>query len=215
LGFLDRLVFSRTSPRPDWITLVSDEILFERDIGDLRVWRFSDGDAVGIYFFNLVPDLPKSKDLASFVAKTRDRVVLSGAALVECSVVTLGDTRGIRQVIKLPQNPTGMTFLGSFTLPFEKFSYVIKVQCEEHGVTGIREAVLLDEALQNGTVEINVESSNPIKGEWDPDSEKFDGRFPTHPLSRLRRHLAQIESCVSIDKALRRHLGFRLPEDRT
>jgi hypothetical protein len=205
----------RTSPRRDWINLVGDEIAFECDTGDVRVWRFSDGDGVGVYFFNLEPDLPKSVEFASFVARTRDTVAASGAALVECNVVTVDYTPAIRQITKMPQKPTGMTYLGAFTLPFAKFSYVVKVQCEERGVTGVREAVLLDEALHDKTVAISPESSTPIDGDWDPDSERFDDRFPTHPLSRMRRHLRYLQSCISVDKAVLRHARFPLPQARS
>jgi hypothetical protein len=43
-----------------------------------------------------------------------------------------------------------MTYVGSLTIPFLDFSFVIKVQCEEKGATGIREAVLLDRRLESG-----------------------------------------------------------------
>ena len=158
--------------------LVGDDIAFEQDTGEVRVWRFSDGDALGVYFFNLEPDLPKSARFATLVATTRESVAASGAALVECNLVTLDHVLAIRQIIKAPQKPSGMTYLGAFTLPFANFSYVLKVQCEERAMTGLREAVLLDEALQNKTVTIYLEFSTPIGGDWQPDSEKLTTDFP-------------------------------------
>ena len=35
---------------------------------------------------------------------------------------------------------------------------MLKIQCEERGVTGVREAVLLDEKLGSGEVHLNPES---------------------------------------------------------
>src|SRR5262245_20464716 len=52
LEFLKRFAFGRTPPKREWINLVGDDIAFERDTGEVRVWRFSDGDALGVYFFN-------------------------------------------------------------------------------------------------------------------------------------------------------------------
>jgi hypothetical protein len=44
---------------------------------------------------------------------------------------------------------TGVTYLGSLTIPFRDFSFVIKVQCWEEGITGLREALLFDEMRRN------------------------------------------------------------------
>ena len=211
MGFLERFGLRRTPPRHDWIDLVGNDLVFERDVGKVRVWRFSDGDAAGVYFFNLQPDLPKTSDFGDFLSRMRAAVTASGAALVDCTIVTLDHIPAIRQITKVPQQPTGMTYLGAFTLAFAEFSYVLKVQCEERGVTGAREAVLLDEALHNRTVTLNPASPAPIQGGWDPDSEGFDERFPNHPLPRLRSHLRQLESCVHIDKRALQHDPFPLP----
>jgi hypothetical protein len=165
LRFLKRFAFGRTAPKRDWVNLVGDDIAFERDTGEVRVWRFSDGDALGVYFFNVEPDLPRLAEFSSFVAATREAVIASGAALVECKLVALEHVPAIRQIIKAPQKPSGMTYLGAFTLPFATFSYVLKVQCEEQGMTGLREAVLLHEALQSKTVTITSDSSTFIKGD--------------------------------------------------
>ena len=210
-GIFGTVFFGRTPPKRDWVNLVGDDIAFERDAGEVRVWRFSDGDALGVYFFNVEPDLPRYAEFSSFVATTREAVAASGAVLVECKLITLEHVPAIRQIMKAPQKPSGMTYLGAFTLPFASFSYVLKEQCEERGMTGLREAVLLDEALQNKTVTINPDSSTPINGDWQPDSEKFDDRFHTHPLSRVRRHLRCIESYVKLDKAIHEHPRFPLP----
>ena len=43
-------------------------------------------------------------------------------------------------------------------MPFRDCSFVLKIQCEERGVTGVREAVLLDEKLGSGEVHLNPES---------------------------------------------------------
>lgn len=101
----------------------------------------------------------------------------------------------LRMIVRVPQQPHGMTYVGSFILPFARFSYVVKIQCEERGMTGVREAVLFAEALEAKTVTFDPESEIPIAGPLNPDSADFDDRFPQHPLSRLRRHLQEIPRC--------------------
>jgi hypothetical protein len=197
------------------VSLVGGDATFERDAGDVRVWRFPDGDAVGIYFFGLEPDLPRQTDLAGFVSQTREYVAASGLVLVECDILRLGAFAAVRQIVKARQEPNGMTYLGSITLPFRKFSYVLKVQCEERGLTGVREATLLDEGLAARTLEVFPDSPNPIRGDWDPDSPSHDARFPDHPVSRTRRHLQSMASSCRLHESLARHPVFPLPPPAT
>jgi hypothetical protein len=211
VDFFKRFTFQRERPRADWVSLVGDDLSSEAGAEEPRIWRFRDGDGVGVYFFDLDPDLPQSREMAPFLAMTKARVSAAGAALVECVIADLGDFQVVRQIVKVPQKPSGMTYLGSITLPFAKFSYVIKVQCQERGMSGVREAVLLSEMLQNGSVRIDRDSVEPIKGRWQPDSAEFDSRFPDHPLSRLRTHLQHLVSAVRIDGALLEHARFDLP----
>ena len=111
-------------------------------------------------------------------------------------------------IVKIPQEPTGMTYVGGITIPFRDFSYGVKIQCEEGPMTGTREAMLMAEALADGSVEF-VE--NKITGEWNPDNARFDERFPDHPLSRLRRHLSSIEATLNVDDRTSNEPGFALP----
>jgi len=34
-------------------------------------------------------------------------------------------------VLKIPRQPHGITYLGSLTIPFAEFSFVIKMQCDK------------------------------------------------------------------------------------
>ena len=211
MGFWERLGLGSERPQRDWVSLADGDASFESDTGSVRVWRFPDGDAVGIYFFDLQPDLPRELDLTDFVSKTRDHVTATGATLVECSILGIRAIRAVRQIVKVRQDPSGLTYLGSLTLPFRNFSYVLKVQCEERGVTGVREAILLDEALAAKTVEIVPDSPNPIRGDWNPDSERHDARFPDHPVSRVRKHLRSLAAACQVNEALTKHPFFELP----
>jgi hypothetical protein len=170
-----------------------------------------DGDDVGIFFFPLKPDLPESLEMARFLSEYEGRTNSGGTRLVECSVLGVRGLSMLRTIVKVPQEPQGMTYLGAFTLPFARFSYVIKAQCQERGMTGTREATLLVEGMKAGTISIDPESANPFKGSWNPDSAEFDERFPEHPISRLRRHLQEIPPRLRFDDRLLAHERFKLP----
>lgn len=188
------------------------DLSYEGDDGGHPVWRFSDGDAVGVFFFSIKPDLPHTHEMNRFVSEFEGRVHAGGGRPVECSVLEVRGLPMVRTIVKVPQQPHGMTYVGSLTLPFTAFSYVVKVQSEERGLTGVREAVLLSEGLQAGTVTIDPEAELPISGGCNPDSPDFDGRFPQHPLTRLRRHLEEIPGCLRLDDRLFVQERFELPD---
>jgi hypothetical protein len=170
--------------------------------GQVRVWFTPDGDGVGLYFFPVAPDLPPNAnsvdDLRAFYTA---RLTSLGGELVELAVLSLDGCSAVQVVFKTCQQPSGMTYVGSFTLPFRDFSFVAKVQCEERGHTGFREAVLLDRRLATGEMSAN----------WNPDDESFDGEFPEHPVSRVRRVLQRFAGSVAIDTAIQTLPGFKLP----
>src|SRR5262249_15378459 len=120
--------------------------------GQVRVWFTPDGDGLGLYLCPVPPDLPPARaveELRAFYARSLEA---SGGRLVETAVLTVGGCAAVRVVFKAPQQPSGMTYVGSVTVPFRDFSFVVKVQCEERGTTGLREAVLLDRRLRAGDV---------------------------------------------------------------
>ena len=134
--------------------------------------------------------------------------------VVECRVLPLDGVRSIWLIVKgQDQQTRGAVYLGSLTIPFREFSFVIKIQCQEQGITGMREALLVMEALRNGTGRIEEERFVPLG--WSFDDEQFDGRLPQHPLSRVRRELSTIASSVRIEPIVRQEPRFELPQDDT
>jgi hypothetical protein len=176
----------------------------------VRVWHSPEGDGIALHYFALPPDLPSRSTSREFEAAYRDLAEAAGASLVESAIRTIGDFRFVRAIVKVPQGPTGMTYVGSLTIPFRDFSYVVKVQCEEVGTTGVREAMLMAEALSDGSVQFD-ESEMKISGDWNPDNPRFDERFPEHPLSRLRALLASITATLNVDDRLSTKPLFALP----
>ena len=96
-----------------------------------------------------------------------------------------------------------MVYIGSYTIPFEKYSYVLKIQAMEAGPTGMREAMMIPELKKRFKGSIDDFMSQ----EWNFDpynehasaavmmnlSEKqiYDIKFPDHPLTITRNTLQQ------------------------
>jgi hypothetical protein len=100
-------------------------------------------------------------------------------------------------------------------LPFRDFSFVLKIQCEERGTTGVRETVLLNEKLKSGEVHLDGRAiAGWMKDPYDvmrtsglarnlADDNEFDQHFQNHPLSRARRFLDAAEANISVSDTIR------------
>lgn len=207
LGIWERLSAKDPSPEAEWVTLAGDQARFERIVDGVRVWRFPDGDALGVYFIPKVPDLPQAGSPEAFVARYTELVSSASSRLVECEFVDLRGFRALRAIVKVPQAPTGMTYVGSVTIPFSMCSYVLVVQCEERGTTGIREAMLVREAFRDGATPEEAEEVVAHSA----DAAAHDARFPDHPVTRARKHLAFVVSAIRMDDRLRSVEAFGLP----
>ena len=201
-------------PKADWLHLHVEGYESQPTTGTARVWHTPDGDGVGAYFFALTPDLPRSSDEAEFFRSYRNFVADQGIHLVEVDICKLADYAAVRVIVKIPQQPSGVAYVGSFTIPFESCSFVVKIQCFEHGVTGLREAVVLDKKLAANATHVDPASGTVVE-DWDPDNVEFDGLFPQHPLSRTRRELKKIAAGISLDNAASSLKSFPLPAPRT
>jgi hypothetical protein len=183
----------------------------EPEPGKVRVWHTPEGDGLGIYFFPLPPDLPANAgSVGELAAFYRQQLGDSGGKLVEVRVVDTGGCRGVRTVLSVPQQPSGRTCIGSLTLPFRNFSFVIKCQCPEYGDTGLRAALLFDRSRA-------AHESMTIKGGqfdvpgFDPDDPQHDAEFPHDPVARARRVLDHVTGSLMVADEIRRLPGFMLP----
>ena len=194
------------------------------DRNGVRVWHTPAGDGLGLYYFPLPPDIyvnTKSIDgVREFYRKT---VRAGGSAIVEVESLTLDDCTTIRTIIKVPQQPSGMTYLGSLTLPFRDFSYVLKIQCPETGITGTRDSTVLNALLKAGKV--SIDNSGQLEA-WmeDPydasvtgslaknksEAEEYDLQFPSHPLTRLRAALGHVQQTLRVNEELKNEARFEL-----
>ncbi|MFI5379465.1 MAG: hypothetical protein ACHRHE_09220 [Tepidisphaerales bacterium] len=180
-----------------------------------RIWQTADGDGVGVLYFDHPPDIKADLDCVEDVrAYYRRAFSAGGVGLVEADVIQADGCLATRTIIKKPQRPAGMSYIGSITLPFRDFSFALMVECFERGMTGARDTVVFERLLDSGTVWVDVSKrERPIQGwmrdPYDPsiqlpvmrnlaDDEKYDSEFPTHPLSRVRAILRHIQPTLQL-----------------
>jgi hypothetical protein len=183
----------------------------------LREWTTANGDTIGVHFVDGPPEIAADlADIAAVRRYYRERAAADGFGLVEADTLRIAGCAAIRVVFKLPQQPTGMSYLASLILPFRHYCFVVKVHCVERGTTGMRESVILNHALASGEVTPS-EHGDMLGWARDPygdparhallwnlsDARAHDARFPDHALSRARSLLDRIEATLRIDDKVR------------
>ena len=209
----------------DLVTFEATGFSAEGDRDGIRVWRSAAGDGVGLYYFSVPPDIDADLDRVDVVRAFYRRLASApGLAIIEIETPIIQGRRCVRSIFKAPQQPTGMTYLGSLTLPFRDFSYVLKVASVEQGVTGVRDAFVFADLLKRGAVSTSDDAG--IEG-WmeDPydaslrapfmrnraESREYDAMFPQHPLSRARHVLDHLQETLTLDRALNTAPSFKPP----
>jgi hypothetical protein len=154
-----------------------------------RVWFTPDGDGLGLYFFAKQPDIPSTDKLGDLGSYYAAQVRPLGGVVLETSLLRVDGCAAVKTIVKLPQPQLGFVYVASITIPFREFSFVFEVQCGEHGVTGVREALLVDRQLAT------------TSESFDPDHERFDLEFPSHPVSRACRVMVHVATTARLDQA--------------
>lgn len=192
----------------------------------MAVWSDEEGDALGVNLFLEKPDIPPPSDGVVGLRSYFRQQCQASSGIVEVDVVPIHGVACGRMIVKARQQPTGFTFRGTCVIPKRDFSFVFRVQCVERGTTGARESVVMLTELPNPEYEPDpIQEPHPlfpnaiprgrIKG-WfkDPydstfdstalrtlaDDEKYDDKFPNHPLSRARRKLRLMIDSLVFDK---------------
>ncbi|MCP4135951.1 MAG: hypothetical protein GY754_33590 [bacterium] len=105
-----------------------------------RAWTCSDYPAkLSIDFFNIPPDIPVSmnaiNELRDFY---RTMVIETGGGIIKVETDRVSDFPILEIILKIPAQDT-ICYVGSITIPFKDYSYVIKIQAADHGITGVME----------------------------------------------------------------------------
>ncbi len=207
----------------DLITFDTAQLDLRADEASERAWLAANGDAVSLHYFPGPP--PIQADLRSVDqvrAFWRQITADAGGAIIEVQTTRIDGHVGIRTVIKMPQEPTGMMYIGAVTRPWRDFSYVGKLSCAEHGITGVRDNTVAMKLKLKGH-EFPPGPGGPMQGwmadPYDPsiitplarnlsEAEEYDKAFPDHPLSRLRAQFPKIEQTIRVAPVLTSEAPF-------
>ncbi len=176
--------------------------------------------ALSLNFFNIKPDLPNSTEISVLRDFYREQIKVANGGLIQVDFVELKNVSAIKTIFKIQQEPSGMTYLASITIPYDNCSYVIKLQAPELGTTGIRDSAIADKLLKEGLISIGDSGyegwfEDPYNKDFKvgllmnrSENVKYDLVFPDHPLSQTRLLLNQIENGISFGKELDKIKGY-------
>jgi hypothetical protein len=165
--------------------------------GEPNTWQNKSGDLFSLQFFAIPPDIPCPLSGLEPLRRLHRERLRGVGAVVEVEADEVDGLRALRTILKFAQRPAGMTYVGGFIVPFRDCSFSLQYECPERGVTGIRDAVVIEKL---GLLKADVAGSGWFKEPYDPtfkalplrnrsDDAEWDALFPAHPLTRLRNHL--------------------------
>ena len=211
MGIL-RNIFGKHPASPDSVTFDVSRYEYQGVRDGAKVWHTPDGDGLGIYFFQRQPDIPSGLASVLQLRESYSSKIGNKFRVIECQVKPFDNVPTVWLVVGgLDEQTRGSVYVGSLTIPFRDFSYVIKMQTHERDTTGMREAMLVARALGDGTGKI--QDGKFVPNGWSFDDERFDNLLPQHPLSRLRQELRLVARSVKIDEKVKRKDPFDLPQD--
>lgn len=180
--------------------------------GDMRVWRDGQGDVLSLVITDESTDFPQLSDELAVREHARDLAESGGGGLIEARVRTgsLGETASL--IYKRLVKPAYI-YTGILVAPSARPTQTWCVVAGEHGTTGVREATITAELFNSGRMTIQDYESSWARDPYDPDyggvdrsvlrfvsdDECYDGRFPWHPLSKVRRILTALPDSVHFE----------------
>ncbi|MCE7997156.1 MAG: hypothetical protein HEP71_34670 [Roseivirga sp.] len=193
-----------------------------RDEKDVKQWVNPEQTiALSTNFFKGKPDIPTTEDINALRAYYRGQIIGQKGGLIQTDLTEIKGHTIIKTIFKFPQSPSGTTYLSSLTIPFAKYSFVVKIQAMEAGHTGVRDNMIANKLLRQG--KISTDEAGNFKG-WSSDpylkgfkegnlmnlseNQTYDNQFRMHPLSLSRNMLAKIEDEIAFSDSLKKLKPF-------
>jgi len=190
---------------------------------ELKAWVRPDlREMLSLHYFAVAPDIPYALDNINAIKQDMIKNITSaGGEIVLIDVETIQKLKALYQIFKFPmyEDGRGRIYVASFTFPFKDFSFVVKVQSPETGITGQRESFALNNLIQEGSLDLDQlvpadDGSSRMTPEMmqqisiATDKPELDAIFPSHPLSRIRGHLKHIRASIKFDDMLYKATPF-------
>ena len=190
----------------------------EEDNAFHQQWISEDESLIlSVNYFDIPPDLATLNNIKTVRDIYRHLLVEAEGGLIQVDYINLKGYPAVKSIFKLRQPgefSPGAIYVGSITIPFAEYSYVIKVQAIEAGISGVRSSVVLMRQIENEEIEMGDDGAvGWMQDPYEPaitegylmnrsDEEKFDAEFPHHALSLVRNMLRQIEAEVVLGNDL-------------
>ena len=216
----DRVAEETSFPTFDWITINSDGWELVMDESKIKAWTDEDGDIITLVLYSRpevegnglrenFPDLnlgvEKLREYWRSIAKEQN------TGLVQADVKSIGENvLASVSISKSRMDPKGFEYSGVCVIPRKEFSFWILVSAPEIGTTGVRDAAVAKELLESGEITFQLPKDgvpgkivgfnrDPYDSAHDEgalynlsDQTKYDDRFPTSPITRVRTKLADL-----------------------
>jgi len=147
-------------------------------------------------------------DLGDYAAVRQSVVAIAQQAeqtMVSLEMVQAATHAGLWYILKQKQAGSGNVYSGCMLIPMGESFYTLQLVCLETGITGIREAIIMDRFIAAGTAikelsEGQQADDGTARARYSSDNESFDSQFPNHPLSRVRRYFHEIITALTLKK---------------
>jgi hypothetical protein len=176
----------------------------------MRWWSNPHGDALTLAIVGSLMGFPRLSDEQAWQKWARGLAESRTAGLIEVRASSGKNGAGMALIYKRLNKPA-YAFTGMLIVLKGDASQVWTAVAKECGTTGVREALVTDELLKSGYT-IEDYKSSFAQDPYDPsylgversllrfvsDDERYDERFPDHPLSRVRQTMAALPNAVTV-----------------
>jgi hypothetical protein len=163
----------------------------------IRCWETQDGDRIALTLNRGADAFPPGlSSLADLREHWNERLWHMQGSVIEATEYSLTGGPVYSIVHKMRQQPRGFSYTATILIPFDGFGFMLVVRCPEQDMTGLREAIAVDQSLQGKN--LSREQIQALVGSVDADHEVRDEEIPDHPLSRLHRLLDRVLRSIVI-----------------
>lgn len=183
----------------------------QSDDDSMRRWQNSHGDVMTLAIVGSLMGFPHLSNAQGWQKYARELAESRTGGLIEVRASSGKNGPGMALIYKRSKKPAYF-FTGMLIVPKGDASQIWTVVAGEGGTTGVREAIITAELFESGTYSIEDYQSSWAQDPYDPgyhgvdrsllrfvsDDERYDGRFPHHPLTRIRQTLAALPESVAV-----------------
>lgn len=212
MKWLSKFLGSTPSPQGFSVTSLKLAAPWGREIerSERRiVWIDSSGIPLSVDLVKGSLGLPVPTDMRAVRQYCRKIAEGNGGAIVSVNAVSVVQRPGTQLIYKREKLPA-YAYTGMLFIEVDGFVYIIVIAAEEQGTTGVREAVVTARLFEEGKLTLETYKSGWFRDPYDEgyggrilrslsDDEAYDSVFPDHPLSKIRRTLADLQSSIRID----------------